>query len=134
MISVGLTDDKGELKIVQKEAKIIERIYKEYLQGKSATRIAKDLEKSGIKTPTGRKRWGTKKYAQDMWMCMTRVDKGVKTCNTLAVHEEKLNQAFVRAINKAIEDKATFGKKIIENVEKVLPDAEEEFKKFDYRY
>ncbi len=49
-------DENGDLKIVPKEAKIIERIYKEYLQGKSATRIAKDLEKDGIKTPTGRKR------------------------------------------------------------------------------
>lgn len=50
-------DENGDLKIVPNEAKIIERIYKEYLQGKSDTRIAKDLEKDGIKTPTGRKRW-----------------------------------------------------------------------------
>lgn len=57
---------------------------------------------------------------------MTRVDKGVEACDMPASHEEKLKQAFVRAINKAIEDKDTFGKKIIENVEKVLPDTEEE--------
>ncbi|RQN12476.1 recombinase family protein [Clostridium butyricum] len=225
-------DENGDLKIVPKEAKIIERIYKEYLQGKSATRIAKDLEKDGIKTPTGRKRWwestvtsilrnekymgdallqksltvdfltkkrvknkghaqqyyvedshpaiiskemfqqvqeelkrrsslrkkptelktrftseypfsgitycgkcgmkfrrkrwGTKKYAQDMWMCMTRVDKGVEACDMPAAHEEKLKQAFVRAINKAINDKEAFVKKIVENVEKVVPPIEED--------
>lgn len=73
-----------------------------------------------------RKKWGTKKYAQDMWICMTRVDKGVEACEMPAAHEEKLKQAFVRAINKAIEDKDTFGKKIIEKMKKVLPAAEEE--------
>jgi len=50
-------NENGDLKIVPKEAKIIEKIYKEYLQDKSATRIAKDLEKDGLKTPTGKKRW-----------------------------------------------------------------------------
>ncbi len=43
-----------------------------------------------------------------------------------AAHEEKLKQAFVRAINKAINDKEAFLKKIVENVEKVLPTVEEE--------
>lgn len=69
-----------------------------------------------------RKRWGTEKYAQDMWMCMTRVDKGVDACDMQAAHEEKLKKAFVRAIN----NKEPFVKKIIENVEKVVPDVEEE--------
>lgn len=73
-----------------------------------------------------RKRWGTKKYAQDMWMCMTRVDKGVEACDMPAAHEEKLKEAFVKAINKAINDKEAFVKKIIENVEKVVPAVEEE--------
>ncbi len=50
-------DENRELKIVPKESKIIERIYKEYLHGKSDTRISKELEKDGIKTPTGRKKW-----------------------------------------------------------------------------
>lgn len=61
-----------------------------------------------------------------MWLCMTRSDKGPEACDMPAVHEEKLKQAFVRAINKAINDKESFAKKVIENVEKVVPDTEEE--------
>lgn len=43
-----------------------------------------------------------------------------------AAHEEKLKQAFVRAINKAINEKEVFVKKIVENVEKVVTVVEEE--------
>lgn len=57
---------------------------------------------------------------------MTRVDKRVGACDMPAVHEVKLKQSFVRAINKAINDKETFIKKIIDNVEKVVPAVEEE--------
>lgn len=37
-----------------------------------------------------RKRWGSKKYAQDMWMCMTSVDKAVEACDMASAHKEKL--------------------------------------------
>ncbi|MBC8060162.1 MAG: hypothetical protein H7Y18_05800 [Clostridiaceae bacterium] len=43
-----------------------------------------------------------------------------------AVSEEKLKEAFVRAINKAIKDKEAFAKKINESIEAVLPLVEEE--------
>ncbi|MTK12274.1 MAG: hypothetical protein F8N39_09335 [Clostridiaceae bacterium] len=69
---------------------------------------------------------GTKKYVQNTWMCMTRVDKVVDACDMPAAYKEKLKQAFVRAINKAINDKEAFVKKIIENVEKVVPTVEED--------
>ena len=224
-------DENGDLKIVNKEAKIVERIYSEYLQGKSATRIAKDLEKDRIKSPAGkkkwwdstitsilknekymgdallqksltvdflskkriknkghaqqyyvedshpaivskevfmqvqeelkrrsslrnksnevksrftseysfsgitycgkcgmklkRKRWGAKKYAKYLWICMTRTDKGVDACDLPAIHEDKLEMAFVRAINKAINNKEAFAQQIIDNVEKVVPEVEE---------
>lgn len=225
-------DEKGELVIVPKEARIIERIYKEYLQGKSTSRIGKDLEKDGIKSPTGRIKWyestvssilknekymgdallqksltvdfltkkrvknkghaqqyyvedshpaiiskemfmqvqeerkrrinlrnkpsevksrftseypfsgitycgncgmnyrreywGAKKYAHAMWVCKTRDESGPEACDMPAAHEIKLKKAFVNAINKAIKNKEIFIEKIIKNVEKVVPEVDEE--------
>ncbi|MFL0194819.1 recombinase family protein [Clostridium sp. WILCCON 0269] len=50
-------DENGELVINQKEAEVVKRIYREYLEGKSYKGIAKELEKDGIPTGTGNKRW-----------------------------------------------------------------------------
>lgn len=50
-------DENGELVIVPKEAKIIKRIYEEYLAGYGTNKICRNLERDGIKTPTGRKKW-----------------------------------------------------------------------------
>lgn len=46
------------------------------------------------------KRYGTKKYVQDMWICMTRMDKGVEACDMPAAHEEKLKQDFVKGFDE----------------------------------
>jgi DNA invertase Pin-like site-specific DNA recombinase len=43
--------------IDKEEAKIVKRIYREYLEGKSYQKIANGLEKGGIKTPTGKRKW-----------------------------------------------------------------------------
>lgn len=73
-----------------------------------------------------RRKWGTKpKYFQYVWICKARYDNGPEACNMPAVHEEKLKKAFVRAINKAISDKEEFTKKIINNVQKVVPKEQE---------
>jgi len=56
---------------------------------------------------------------------MTKVDKGSESCDMPAVHEEKLKSVLVSAINKVIADKDTFEKKIVENIEKVIPSTEE---------
>lgn len=50
-------DENGELIINEKEAEIVRRIYREYLEGKSYISIAKGLEKDGISTGTGNKKW-----------------------------------------------------------------------------
>lgn len=50
-------DERGELVINQKEAKIVRRIYREYLDGKSYQAIANGLMKDGIKTVTGNEKW-----------------------------------------------------------------------------
>lgn len=43
--------------IVEEEARVVRRIYKEFLQGKSERKIAHDLTTEGIKTPEGKKNW-----------------------------------------------------------------------------
>jgi site-specific DNA recombinase len=50
-------NDKGELVINKKEAKIVKRIFDEYLSGKSLNDIKKGLEKDKIRTVTGNSKW-----------------------------------------------------------------------------
>ncbi|UZW12550.1 recombinase family protein [Clostridium pasteurianum] len=50
-------DENGELIINEKEAEIVRRIYREYLEGKSYQKIADGLERDGIPTITGNKKW-----------------------------------------------------------------------------
>ncbi|NLK44281.1 MAG: recombinase family protein [Tissierellia bacterium] len=50
-------DEDGELIINKDEAKIIKRIYKDYLNGKGANRIARELEEEGISNWNGKPKW-----------------------------------------------------------------------------
>lgn len=50
-------DEDGELIINKDEAKIIKRIYKDYLDGKGANRIARELEEDGIPNWNGKPKW-----------------------------------------------------------------------------
>ena len=50
-------DDDGNLVIVPEQAKIVRRIFKEYLEGKSSIQIARSLESDNIKTVTGLDKW-----------------------------------------------------------------------------
>lgn len=43
--------------INEEQAKIVKRIYNEYLDGKNTSQIARDLSNDGIKTVTGKDRW-----------------------------------------------------------------------------
>ena len=43
--------------IVEEEAAVVRRIYKEFLEGKSERKIAHDLTSEGIDTPEGQKNW-----------------------------------------------------------------------------
>jgi len=55
---LGYTKDaNGDLVIVEKEAKVIKRIFREYLEGASFKNIADGLEKDEIKTGSGGKKW-----------------------------------------------------------------------------
>lgn len=50
-------DDNGDLVINEKEAEIVKRIYREFLEGKSTQAIAKGLTADGIKTAAGNEKW-----------------------------------------------------------------------------
>lgn len=50
-------DENGELVINEKEAEIVRRIFREYIEGKSYQAIGKGLEVDGIPTVTGNKKW-----------------------------------------------------------------------------
>ena len=55
---LGYDKDKhGNLVVNEKQAKIVRRIYKEFLDGKGANRIARDLELGGVANWNGKAKW-----------------------------------------------------------------------------
>lgn len=50
-------DEDGNLVINEKQAKIVRRIYKDFLDGKGANRIARDLENDGVLNWHGKAKW-----------------------------------------------------------------------------
>lgn len=50
-------DKNGNLVVNEKQAKIVRLIYKEFLDGKGANRIARDLELSGVPNWNGKAKW-----------------------------------------------------------------------------
>ncbi len=50
-------NENGDLEIFPEEAKIVRLIFDLYLQGNSILSIIKELEKRGILTPSGKKKW-----------------------------------------------------------------------------
>ena len=50
-------DENGELIIVPEQAKVVRRIYREFLEGKNGGRIAASLELDGILTGAGKEKW-----------------------------------------------------------------------------
>ena len=53
----NLAQSNHKVIIVEEEAKVVRRIYREFLTGSSLNEIARGLEKDGIKSPWGRDRW-----------------------------------------------------------------------------
>ncbi|MBD5562993.1 hypothetical protein FDC22_00770 [Clostridium botulinum] len=45
------------------------------------------------------------KYKIYVWLCVNHIDNGFKACDMKAVSEEKLKTAFIKSINKIIENK-----------------------------
>lgn len=57
-------DEEGKLIIKQEDAKIVKRIYREYLEGASLQMIKVGLEKDGIRNGAGNKKWHTSNILQ----------------------------------------------------------------------
>lgn len=57
-------DEEGKLIIKQEDAKIVKRIYREYLEGASLQMIKIGLEKDGILNGAGNKKWHTSNILQ----------------------------------------------------------------------
>lgn len=73
-----------------------------------------------------RKRWGgNEKYKKYVWLCANHIDNGNEACNMQAVDEEKLKAAFVKSINKVIENRETFISNMMENINRVLESKED---------
>lgn len=51
--------EDGTPRVVESEAKIVRRIYKQFLEGKSPSFIARKLTEDGIPTPRGNQKWST---------------------------------------------------------------------------
>lgn len=60
-----------------------------------------------------------------MWLCANHIDNGNEACNMQAVDEEKLKAAFVKSINKVIENRETFISNMMENINRVLESKED---------
>lgn len=56
--------EEGKLEIVEEQAKIVRRIFAEFLAGKNFYQIAKGLEKDGILTGAGNTKWYPNKIKQ----------------------------------------------------------------------
>lgn len=57
---LGYTKDREDNLVIDPEqAEVVKRIYREYLEGSSMDKIAKGLEKDGILTGAGKKKWWT---------------------------------------------------------------------------
>ena len=65
-----------------------------------------------------RKHWGTGKYKKPIWICRTRMQDGKKGCGMPTLDEEKLQEAFVRVVNRLLVDKDTLISGMLENIEK----------------
>jgi DNA invertase Pin-like site-specific DNA recombinase len=50
-------DEEGNLVINEKQAKIIRRIYADYLNGKGVSRTARELEKEDVPNWNGKVKW-----------------------------------------------------------------------------
>jgi site-specific DNA recombinase len=51
------TDQNGNMVINEEQAQTVRRIYREFLEGKGVTLIAKELERDGLKTGQGKTKW-----------------------------------------------------------------------------
>ncbi|WP_334293163.1 recombinase family protein [Alkalithermobacter paradoxus] len=108
-------DEEGNLVINEKQAKIVRRIYKDYLDGKGPNRIARELEEEGVPNWNGKPKWyessirkilSNEKYKGDALLQKTyTVDFLTKK---RAVNNGEVPMYYVEESHPAIIDKETW--------------------------
>ena len=108
-------DDEGNLIIDEEQAKVVKRIYREYLEGKSLIQIKKSLEKDGIRNGAGHKKWHETNIKQILTNEKYIGDALLQKTYTVDIFEKKrtvnkgnLPQYYVEGSQEAIIDKNTF--------------------------
>lgn len=100
---------KGEFVINEDQAKIVKRIFNEYLDGRNTAQIAKGLSSDGIKTVTGKDRWHpstiqsilrNEKYIGDCLMQKYYIDDFLT--KKLVKNEGELQQYYVKGHHEPI--------------------------------
>ncbi|MPN15955.1 hypothetical protein SDC9_163291 [bioreactor metagenome] len=61
--------------------------------------------------------WGTGKYKKPVWICRTRSQDGKRGCSLPTLDDDKLQEAFVRVVNRLLADKDTLISCMLENIE-----------------
>ena len=108
-------DSEGNLIINPEQAKIVKRIYREYLEGKSLVQIKRGLEKDGIRNGAGHKRWHESNIKQILTNEKYIGDALLQKTYTVDIFEKKrsanngaLPQYYVEGSQEAIIDKSIF--------------------------
>lgn len=110
---LGYTRDENKnLVIVPEEAKVVRRIYREYLMGRSTTMIANGLTADGIPTPSKKTKWRSKVIqsilTNEKYMGCAFLGK---TCKMDVLSKKRVDSEemyYVENSHPAIIDKATW--------------------------
>ena len=90
---LGYTKDANGHLIIEEEAKVVRRIYREYLEGASLNGIGRGLAADGILTGAGKKRWRPE--------TVQKILKNEKYMGD-AIKEADLHLSIMQAINRLL--------------------------------
>lgn len=69
--------------------------------------------------------WYNRDKSNVVWRCVTRIENGPSACDSQAIKETELQDAVVKAINYAIDDKEEIFEILQSNIESVLKEEQE---------
>ena len=129
----------GSLVINEQQAKIVRRIYREYLNGKSANRIARELERDGICGWNGKVKWYettiTKMLQNEKHKGEALLQKSYTVdflTKKKVINKGEVPQYYVEGSHPAIIDKGTWEATQLERQRRKEYAAEHGLQKIDY--